>query len=801
MLSVGNLAVFARAHFMHFLSSLQFSLVVRRWWLVGLAAGLIVFAQSALAQTVKTVAIAEKSAAPAAKAADSEKDKGSTDKDKDTAKNEFTPDAIAARRAALQKEIAATRTDFDKLPEGKQDETALWLTQEIAWLERTDSLYAEQLRTLQHEADLQKESAEITELTKNPRPAEVRFKPPYGLALLDQLYDEREYLTRARDLLKTDVENATTALADARDDAEDRDRARRTAKEAAAKPADVNKAQRALRLAELECRQAHETVLLREKALATLKLQQSLIEPKLALLTPDFQWLHNNLKLSDADAAAAKAKRDKRLEELDTAIVAAREEADKVARLVVATERRAGDADKASDELEARRADRQTVNLSLSVLSAQKERQATFAEVTKLRLRALAGDASSAEMKAWAEANNDALLRLEKERRPQMAELRKSRRDLQELQNKLADPAAPERKEAWANDRLKRLQAWVALNERELIDTAALATARNRLKEELGDHVSTFSWHDSVLATKANVLDAWNYEVFSVSDQPIRVKTLLGVIVLIFVGHWVSRRASDMIGRTVFRRMGMNTGGRAAWQTLSFYAFFLIVLLWAFNLFNLSLTQFSVVSGALAVGIGFGSQNLIGNFISGIILLLERPVNQGDVIEIDGQQVTVERLGPRSTIVRSGDNTHVIVPNSRLLEENVINWTLSDDVIRKRIRIGVSYDSNTREVARLAEEVLLGMELVKREPAPLVTFIDFGENALIFEASFWSSLGERVQIESELRHRLAETFAKAGIKMAFPQRDVHLETTGPLRVELVGPEKAVETRGDAAGNS
>jgi len=196
-----------------------------------------------------------------------------------------------------------------------------------------------------------------------------------------------------------------------------------------------------------------------------------------------------------------------------------------------------------------------------------------------------------------------------------------------------------------------------------------------------------------------------------------------------------------------------------------------------------------VVSGALAVGIGFGSQNLINNFISGIILLVERPINQGDVLELDGQQVTVQELGPRSTIVRSRDNTHVIVPNSRLLEQPVTNWTLSDDIVRKKIKLGVAYGTDTRKVDRVLMEAMLGLETVNRNPAPHVRFSDFGDNALTFEAFFWSSLAERDQVETELRHRIAEAFAQAGIVMAFPQRDVHLETIKPLQIEVVAPKQ------------
>ncbi|TAG29184.1 MAG: mechanosensitive ion channel protein, partial [Verrucomicrobia bacterium] len=157
------------------------------------------------------------------------------------------------------------------------------------------------------------------------------------------------------------------------------------------------------------------------------------------------------------------------------------------------------------------------------------------------------------------------------------------------------------------------------------------------------------------------------------------------------------------------------------------------------------------------------------------------------VIEMNGQELTVESLGPRSTLVRSLDNTQIIVPNSRLLEENVINWTLSDDVVRTRINVGVAYGSPTREVARLLEEIMLGLEEVKPDPAPLANFLDFGESNLLFEASFWSSVHSRKELESELRHRIAERFAQAGIVMAFPQREVSLATAKALRVELLPP--------------
>jgi len=325
----------------------------------------------------------------------------------------------------------------------------------------------------------------------------------------------------------------------------------------------------------------------------------------------------------------------------------------------------------------------------------------------------------------------------------------------------------------------------MALSAAEAADLDRLRTGRSRLQEEIGERVNLFSWSEGTAVARETLGAAWNYELFSVQDQPVRVKTILAVLLLVVLGYHASRRLSQGLSHIVFRRLGMNLGQRAAWQALWFYALFVVVLVVAFNLFHISLTQFSVVSGALAVGIGFGSQNLIGNFISGIILLIERPVSQGDVIEIDGQQVTVEDVGPRSTIVRSIDNTHIIVPNSRLLEQPVTNWTLSDDVVRKRINVGVAYASSTRRVAELLHQVLAGVEQVKQDPAPIVKFADFGESALVFEIYFWVGVTDWMKTESELRHRIAESFASEGIVMAFPQRDVHLASVAPLQVQIV----------------
>jgi small-conductance mechanosensitive channel len=190
---------------------------------------------------------------------------------------------------------------------------------------------------------------------------------------------------------------------------------------------------------------------------------------------------------------------------------------------------------------------------------------------------------------------------------------------------------------------------------------------------------------------------------------------------------------------------------------------------------------------ALAVGVGFGSQNLCNNFISGLILLAEQPIREGDSIQIDAFSGTVTKIGPRSTRITTGDNHEVIVPNSTFLQTNVVNRTLTDDRIRGRIKVGVAYGSPTRVVDRVLLQAAEEHEDVLDTPEPSVTFADFGDNALQFELSFWVDCrSAKGPTESDIRYRIDELFRQEGVVMAYPQRDVHLNVGQPVEVRLAG---------------
>ncbi|MEZ5555526.1 mechanosensitive ion channel family protein [Haliea sp.] len=201
------------------------------------------------------------------------------------------------------------------------------------------------------------------------------------------------------------------------------------------------------------------------------------------------------------------------------------------------------------------------------------------------------------------------------------------------------------------------------------------------------------------------------------------------------------------------------------------------------DLLSVPLAAFAFVSGAVAIGFGFGAQNIINNFISGWILMWERPIKIGDFLELGEVRGTVESINTRSTRIRRVDGVHLLIPNSQLLENTVTNWTLVDDLVRTAVRVGVAYDSDVRLTETLMYRVAEEHPNVLKTPEPMVIFDNFGDSSLEFELNFWvHSTAERGLrlIRSDLRFQIDALFREHGLVIAFPQRDVHLN--GELRL-------------------
>ncbi len=289
----------------------------------------------------------------------------------------------------------------------------------------------------------------------------------------------------------------------------------------------------------------------------------------------------------------------------------------------------------------------------------------------------------------------------------------------------------------------------------------------------------------------------WDFQLLRIDERPLTIGSLVIFMFLVVVGWWVSRIVSRAVVRTAARRLKISEGPAAAIQTLLYYLLITAVVVYALNVIHVPLTIFAVAGGAIAIGIGFGSQNIINNFISGLILLIERPVRVGDVIQLDDVTGVVRAIGARSTRVVASENIEIVVPNSNLLQSPVRNWTLSNDEVRSSVTVGVAYGSPVERVRELLLRAAKEHPQVLPTPAPEVLFEDFGDNALAFRVYFWLRMRrpfERLRVQSDIRFTVDRLFSEGSVVIAFPQRDVHLDTLSPLEVRI-SSDKGEQQRG------
>jgi small-conductance mechanosensitive channel len=218
------------------------------------------------------------------------------------------------------------------------------------------------------------------------------------------------------------------------------------------------------------------------------------------------------------------------------------------------------------------------------------------------------------------------------------------------------------------------------------------------------------------------------------------------------------------------------------------YLMLLLVFFFAVNAGDVALNKFTVLTGALGVGVGFGLQNVVNNFVSGLILQFERPIHIGDVLEIDGTTGKVSRIGIRSSTVKTFQGAEVIIPNGNFISGKVINWTLSESLRRVELPVGVAYGSDAKLVSRLLEQAATAHESVLTSPAPAVYFKEFADSSLNFELQFWvMQESNAVKVKSDVALTAMDLLDKAGIEIPYPQRDLRLRSVDPSAAALLAP--------------
>jgi potassium efflux system protein len=296
----------------------------------------------------------------------------------------------------------------------------------------------------------------------------------------------------------------------------------------------------------------------------------------------------------------------------------------------------------------------------------------------------------------------------------------------------------------------------------------------------------------------------WETELWVVDERSVSVRKLVIVLFILVVGAWVALWCTGSILRRLLLRTRLDKSAIAAIEKILFFLALVVLLVFALRFVNIPLTVFAFLGGAIAIGIGFGAQNLLNNFISGFILLTERPVKINDMIEVENNFGIIENIGMRCTRVRTHGNVHILVPNSIFLERNIVNWTLSDHEIRASVTIGVAHSSNPHEVSRLMTKAAQECKKALETPTPIVLFNEISDSSFQFIIYFWVSMKnlhllERRIIESGIRFRIIKLFRQAGIVLAYKQHDVHLDTSKSLNLRLIGPEDDRKSEGNKKG--
>jgi len=269
---------------------------------------------------------------------------------------------------------------------------------------------------------------------------------------------------------------------------------------------------------------------------------------------------------------------------------------------------------------------------------------------------------------------------------------------------------------------------------------------------------------------------ALNFTLFHVGGQDINIVTVLVVGCLIVGTWWISAVVQRTVERA-FRARGVTDRGTTAVTTrLLHYAIMAVGLGLAIQQVGINLSALFAAGALFAVGLGFAMQNIAQNFVSGLILLVERAIKPGDVVEVEGRVVRILNMGIRTTVGRTRDDEELIIPNASLVQSAVKNFTLGDPTYRVRVNVGVSYESDMRAVRAALEGVAADTEWALKERAPVVLLTDFGDSSVDWQVSVWcEDAWVAPRMASDLRERVWWGLKEVGVEIAFPQLDVHFD--------------------------
>jgi small-conductance mechanosensitive channel len=681
------------------------------------------------------------------------------------------------RVALLQEQAQKANSDVaDTAPKANESEVDL--------LKQVEVIVAQQQSATATLEDVKAKSDELKlELGKL---AENRLEedPPYSVMMVDQLRDSIKALNIKSESLQASLLAARDGVEQTRRIVDEKKRAARQLKE---KNPDAD-----LKVANLEVQLAEEMLVLRRQEFSIEEANESVRKLQLEVDTKKLEIIGSRVTFS-------KEMLDKQIADLELREIELKRKAETLQIDLQNAERRWLAARQEVDStptpgadlierVDALKTDQQTIQQELSVTNQRLQRFPMIKTALERRFLAISEAASRDERRTWLEETIKQIEQLGRERRSRELKIEEVRATLAGANSKLdaigADDSGLKRWLEMEQTALNK-QAEILTSSFLAIDSATKSLERLRMQLE-GEKARTFEeWAADMWRYVGRI---WNYQLAEIDDNFLTVGKVVNSVLFLFFGFLAATYLSRLLGRRL-PNLGVDEAGTSVIESLSFYVMLVAFGLMALRYANVPLTVFTFLGGAIAIGVGFGSQNILNNFISGLILLAERPIKVGDLIQLEQTYGNVTKIGARSTQIRTGENLDIIVPNSKFLENDVTNLTRRDDRLRTSINVGVAYGSPLERVVVLLEQAASAAPDVQDRPKPMVWFNDFGDNSLMFQVHFWikaRTMTQMKRIETDVRLNIDRLFRENEIVIAFPQRDLHIQSPKPIELRLLG---------------
>ncbi|MDH3866704.1 MAG: mechanosensitive ion channel [Desulfobulbaceae bacterium] len=736
-------------------------------------------------------------------------DKTSTTKNETESQEVFIENRVAELEAKLQSvkeqidEVKQPETESVRLQYGISEDE---LNKYAQLLEETEAVIQQQITAIKKQASLQQLQKRMENVLSSPQNLAVPLLPPYSLSVLDEYLDEQEAQNLLDETAELAREVAQKNLEDAQLNYDKAEQNLRKIKEDA--DAQVGKENQVVYeftkiVAQLEFDLAEAALNLNQVYLQNAETEVNLNKQQSSILKNQTELIRDNLEYDEEDlqeklknTETIRQQHNERIQSL------ASEQQEVEAKWLKAQEQ--FDSIKDRDEntkliakawLDEREAWKNTYQQAL-VQTENIFRLLSYGdEIWHRRYALLQGNYNPNQLVEWLQE-----LESSKKNIDRLSSLVSSAQNNLPAQILALQVTLSQKKDSLPaeaiNHMLSQLKAMEKLSANNLEYISKLQIIKkfeSRYIDEIHEKRKSIRFIDLVKGVALEMNKKLEFELYVIDDQSITIRKIILALFILFVGLFLAKLFSRFVMNRLMAKTQLDESAKAAIHKVTFFILTIILVLYALHTVNIPLTILALLGGAVAIGVGFGSQNLINNFISGFILMFERPIKIDDVIEIDNIIGRVQHIGTRCTQIRTQANLNILVPNSSLLEKNIINWTLSDDVVRCNISVGVAYGSSTRDTVKALERAVEEHELILKKPEPIIVFKDFGDNALIFEVYFWIRLGKgrmvKIQTESNVRFLIEKHLREADIVVAFPQRDVHMDTSKPLDLRIINVDK------------